>query len=91
MNLKDSCKTLKDYIPGGQQMQVENERRGYTAPKGAAKFLSISLAGLYKLMSDGQLPYIKIGKSRRIAWAALEELARRNTHGGQAVRSAEVP
>lgn len=51
---------------------------GLETPKGAAAFLKISVAQLYRLMESGALPYVKIGRSRRIPRRALIELAARN-------------
>jgi excisionase family DNA binding protein len=48
----------------------------------AATFLSLSVASVYALMERGELPYIKIGRSRRIPRAALVELAAKNMVGG---------
>jgi excisionase family DNA binding protein len=44
----------------------------------AAKFLSLSRATLYQLMDQGQLPYVKIGKSPRVPRKAVIELAAKN-------------
>jgi excisionase family DNA binding protein len=46
-----------------------------TVPE-AARFMAISRSGVYVLMTRGVLPYSKIGKSRRIPWAALRQLAK---------------
>ena len=46
-----------------------------------AELLGISRAQVYKLMEAGQLAYVKIGKSRRIPWEAIEELVQKNTVG----------
>lgn len=48
---------------------------GMMTAKQAAAFLGISVAGVYKLMSLGQLRYAKIGRSRRIPRNALIALA----------------
>ncbi len=45
----------------------------------AERFLSLSRATVYALMERGELEYVKIGRSRRIPWKALEELVVRNT------------
>jgi excisionase family DNA binding protein len=49
--------------------------------KDAAAFLGISVAGAYVLMGRGELPFVKIGRSRRIPRRALIELAARNLVG----------
>jgi excisionase family DNA binding protein len=44
----------------------------------AAKFLAIGRARIYELLASGELSSIKIGRSRRIAWADLYDLIERN-------------
>jgi excisionase family DNA binding protein len=41
----------------------------------AAAFLGVRVSRLYALMERGDLPYVKIGKSRRVPRRALVELA----------------
>ena len=48
----------------------------------AAAFLSLSRATLYTLMNRGELPFVKIGRSRRIPKRAVVELAARGLRGG---------
>jgi excisionase family DNA binding protein len=43
----------------------------------AEEFLAVSRSTLYVLMDKGDLPYAKIGKSRRIPWKALRDFAER--------------
>jgi excisionase family DNA binding protein len=45
-----------------------------TVPE-AARFLGISRAKLYQMMDSGELPYCKLGRNRRIPWAAVKALA----------------
>jgi excisionase family DNA binding protein len=45
----------------------------------AHRLLSISRSAFYGLMDAGKIEYIKIGRSRRISRAALEEFVRKNT------------
>ena len=52
-----------------------------SVPAGAA-FLGLSRSKLYTLMDEGVLPYVKLGRARRIPKRALIELASRNLHGG---------
>ena len=33
-----------------------------------ARFLSLSRSKVYSLMETGELPYVKLGKSRRVRW-----------------------
>jgi len=51
---------------------------GLDKVKEVAAFCKISVATLYKLMERGELPYTKIGRSRRIPHKAVVELAARN-------------
>ena len=46
-----------------------------------AKHLSLSRSGVYGLMDCGILPYVKIGKSRRVPLEAVEKLVRESTIG----------
>jgi excisionase family DNA binding protein len=39
----------------------------------AARLLGISRSKLYELLADGELPSVRIGRTRRIAASALEE------------------
>jgi excisionase family DNA binding protein len=48
---------------------------GLTTIAGAADFLNISRAKVYQLMDRGELRYCKLGRNRRIPWAALKALA----------------
>ena len=48
----------------------------------AADFLRISRAMLYKLMDRGELPYVKIGRSRRVPRRAVVEFAAEALTGG---------
>jgi excisionase family DNA binding protein len=54
---------------------AQQRRGGFASVKEAGEFLSLSRSTIYDLMDRGELRYAKIGKSRRIPWAALEELA----------------
>jgi excisionase family DNA binding protein len=67
---------------------IVNERVPITADglvsvKEAAEFLGMCVASVYNLNEKGQLPFCKIGGSRRIPRRALIELAERNLIGGQ--------
>jgi excisionase family DNA binding protein len=44
-----------------------------------ARFLSISRSKVYQLMDSGELPYVKLGKSRRVRWADVLRLVEENT------------
>ena len=73
MSRQTTAITPSEFIPRG--------RMGLASIKDAEQFLNLSRATLYGLMDRGALRYVKIGKSRRIAWAALDELVERNTMG----------
>ncbi len=47
----------------------------------AVRFLGVSRSTIYVLMESGQLPYVKIGRARRIPRRALVRLAAENIHG----------
>jgi excisionase family DNA binding protein len=51
---------------------------GFASTAEACKFLSVSRAKLYAMMESRQLTYAKFGKSRRIPWHALHDLAARS-------------
>lgn len=50
--------------------------------KKAAERLSISKSGVYNLMDSGQLAWVRIGSARRVRESDIDDLIRRNTHGG---------
>lgn len=43
-----------------------------------AKFLALSRSKVYQLMESGQLPYVKLGKSRRVRWSDVLKLIEQN-------------
>lgn len=47
----------------------------------AAAWLSVSRSTVYSLMESGELPYVKIGASRRVPKQALIELSARHLCG----------
>src|SRR5205807_1893559 len=53
----------------------KTSRDGLATVEQASLFLSMSRATIYTLMDRGTLPSLKLGKSRRIPWNALRELA----------------
>ena len=46
-----------------------------------AKFLAISRSKVYQLMDSGELPYVKLGKSRRVRWPDVLRLIEESTVG----------
>jgi excisionase family DNA binding protein len=49
---------------------------GVISTNAAAKFLSVSRSMVYLLMDQGALPFVKIGKARRIPMRAVVNLLR---------------
>lgn len=49
----------------------------------AARALGVSTRKLYDLMSNGELPYIQVGGSRRIAIADIDEFIERNRRAAE--------
>ena len=70
-----------------QAQKVENPGRPLTTVKEAAAHLGLSVAKLYLLMGKGELPFVKLGKSRRIEWRDLESLVARSKVNGAAQAS----
>jgi excisionase family DNA binding protein len=58
---------------------------GLVSIEGAMAFLSIGRSTVYELMEQGKLPWVKIGRSRRIPRRALVQLAQLTLRGGQAL------
>jgi excisionase family DNA binding protein len=54
----------------------------------AARELGISRSKVYELLADGELPSVRIGRTRRIAVTALEEFVAAHTDLGPARSSA---
>jgi excisionase family DNA binding protein len=48
--------------------------------------LSLSRSSLYNMMDQGRLPYVKLGRSRRIQWDDVIRLIETNTVGGDVNR-----
>src|SRR5262245_45212515 len=49
----------------------------------ASAFLRVSRSKIYLLMRSGELPYVKLGKCRRVSMMALRELVTAHTHGSE--------
>lgn len=54
---------------------------GLVTVKSAAAFLSVARSTIYALMDSGRLPFVKLGRSRRLPRAALIRLAAENLKG----------
>ena len=55
---------------------------GLMTVREAAGFLRLSRSTVYVLMDRGELPFVKLGRSRRIPRRAVIELAARELRGG---------
>ncbi len=55
---------------------------GLVTVQEATQFLSISRSKLYELMDNGELKFVKLGRSRRIPRHALIDLAASGLQGG---------
>lgn len=44
-----------------------------------ARHLAVSRSKVYQMMEAGDLPYVKLGKSRRVRWPDVERLVDQNT------------
>ena len=62
--------------PAGVELRPHRQVWLVTLP-GAARLLEVSRSKLYELVAAGELPTVRIGRSRRIAVADLEEFVRR--------------
>lgn len=60
----------------------EPKAEGLIRVPAAAQFLGVCRSKLYSLMDRGELSFVKIGKSRRIAKAELLKLIQRHTVTG---------
>lgn len=55
---------------------------GLVTIREAGRFLNLSRTAIYGLMESGLLPYVKLGRSRRVPKRALTELAGSCLRGG---------
>jgi excisionase family DNA binding protein len=46
-----------------------------------AAYMAVSRSKVYQLMETGELPYIKLGKCRRIFWTDVQALLTQNRVG----------
>lgn len=62
-----------------QTKEASHETSGLRSVRTVAEFLAISRSKVYQLMETGDLPYVKLGKSRRVRWADVLSLIETNT------------
>jgi excisionase family DNA binding protein len=55
---------------------------GLLTVRQAARFLNISIAKTYALMADGELPFTRIGRCRRVPKRGVIALAAKNLTAG---------
>ncbi|MBE3597535.1 MAG: helix-turn-helix domain-containing protein [Limnochordaceae bacterium] len=79
MGSSGSRRALKSSQPTWAEQLVAD---GLLTVKQAAEFLGISRSQVYALMERGELPYVKIGSSRRIPKRALIAFAARHLVAG---------
>ncbi len=60
---------------------VDPSRNGLATVKEMAAYLGVSRSKVYQLMDQGELPYVKLGRSRRIRWLDAEALVLRSLVG----------
>lgn len=63
-----AMKPVESAVDGGGLRPVQD----------VAKFLSVSRSKVYQLMESGKLPYVKLGKSRRVRWSDVIRLVESN-------------
>jgi excisionase family DNA binding protein len=61
-----------------ESMDESDLGQGLVRVSEATRFLAVSRSKVYELMDAGQLPFVKLGRSRRIPRQALVELVRRH-------------
>jgi excisionase family DNA binding protein len=69
---------LKAAAAGATKSVVDD---GFATIPEAAEFLRLSRSKVYQMMDKGELLYCKIGKNRRVPWAALKALAEQSLVG----------
>ena len=57
----------------------------------AADFLRLSRGMIYKLMEQGRLPFVKLGRTRRVPRRAVVDLAAQALEGGQGASAGPSP
>jgi excisionase family DNA binding protein len=63
-------RTKHDAEPSEQRLQTVSA---------VAQFLCLSRSKVYAMMDAGELPYVKLGKSRRVRWSDVIRLIEANT------------
>jgi excisionase family DNA binding protein len=81
----DSTPAVAQLISTGDSSKTLNAddapRRGLLRVQEAAAWLGLSKRTMYELLSRGEIESVQIGRSRRIAFAALERYVERLSTG----------
>jgi len=74
-----SCKeTQKMASVADERRPTTLDAAGLQPVRAVAEFLAISRSKVYQLMETGELPYVKLGKSRRVRWSDVIALVDQN-------------
>ncbi len=60
-------------------MTISNLQEQLVRVTDVARHLAVSRSKVYQMMEVGQLPYVKLGKSRRVRWSDVQRLVDQNT------------
>lgn len=61
-----------------RQSQASAEVSSLRTVAAVAEYLSLSRSKIYELMNCGELPFAKIGKSRRVRWEDVLKLVEKS-------------
>ena len=66
-------------------MDIQAENNALVNVMEAATFLRVSRSKVYLLMASGELPFVKLGRCRRVPRSELVNLIERNTRSARTV------
>jgi excisionase family DNA binding protein len=66
---------------GTAEKSDELIKEGFAEVAEAQDYLRLSRASIYNLMTSGELPFARFGRTRRIPWRALYNFAARSMAG----------
>lgn len=70
-HLRECLVNLRDSVVAGQDFSfVANEQ--HLTPSAAAKMIGVSRGHIYKLMDNGDLPFIRVGNDRRTTFGEVQ-------------------
>lgn len=76
------------YVPNDERIDACSE--GLLNVKEAMRFLGVSQAMLYQLMERGYLPYVKIGRARRVPRKVLVQFAAERLIPGRSIKDVSI-